>query len=201
MSDSEQEATSGQSGSGPSRKKLKARSRSTSLSSIPISVVEGFLNIDMNDLIWNECHNIKDMFEFSKTEVPPQLMSDIFNWLCKKVKERYPSELMNETVKSSIFGEVLAIFAKYFREKCSFNNDQLQSHPELKLVCNGYKARLDYAFVHRSEGERQRAKNLADWFLFVVEANTEGPRYAKKQLLAYLDKVREMNPGLKVTKF
>lgn len=203
MSDTDNEASGskGSSNRDKPRKKLKTGSNSVSLSKLSATIVEQFCAVDFNDLVWEEKRNISDFFEVTKTPIPDELSGDIYQLLHKKIRvDGYPSELMNETLKTSYFHDVFVIVIQHFQKQFTLSEEQLIPGREVELNCSGHRAKMGYAAVLRIKGYDQKANKLRDQFLFVVEVKTEGPRHASRQLVAYLDTVRMLNPGLKVIK-
>lgn len=166
--------------------------RSASLSSISTLDAEEKYKIDFNALNKEEFHKISDMFPIS--HVPKEYYKSVFEVLSRMIKPRYPSEIVNEKFKAAHLLHVFYEIAEFFRKKFQLNEKQLTCDSETWVQHKDLRGKMDYSFV-------KRANSGEDWFLFVVEVKTDGPRHAWKQLYPYLKEVKRLNPGETVNNF
>lgn len=155
---------------------------------------ERIVGTEIQEVIWQEFHNISDMIKIDDVKVPRELFEAVFRTIDRTSEGvPFPSEMVYETFKTEHLRQILLEISTQIRAITGLNREEFQTSSETGLVLNGVGGRMDYAMV--------RFLGLKIWYLLSVEVKTEGSRHALKQMLLYLKRIQYLNPGLQVRLF
>lgn len=172
----------------PAQKKIK---RSPSLSSIDIAEAELKVGTKVHDIIWDEYEEYSKIYEIGDYEAPKQLLEAIFNFISASIRYPYPSEWVLEINKTFYLKMVIDQIVSSIKEKHKIERDEdLINLPELLITIDNIPGKIDYTVLEQ--------KDKPDWLILMFEVKKEGTRYGLKQMMLYLTKAKELNPGLPV---
>lgn len=176
---------------GVENEQAQKKKRGRTLSTISTTDGEEIVEANLQDIIWNEDHQISTIFKVK--EVPKSLLEEVYSEIVKSFsRSDYPSELIKENAKSPTIYSLLLKLGDHFAEKFNLIEDELIIKPEPSLVLNNVSGRMDYS-IYRASTE------LRNHYLLQIEVKKEGPRHGLKQIMLYLRRMEELNPGLPVS--